>query len=126
MPSKINVSLPFQERWDSDWHLGAAEFRPADGAARPIVVRSKFPGATSDRRNLTVCVHLTVGKDGSPRDIQVATPQDGRLDKEAAAIVAGLLFRPGTLNRQPVDVPATFTLVHGVAGKTIAINHRLQ
>jgi outer membrane biosynthesis protein TonB len=42
------------------------------------------------------------------------------LDKEAIAIVEAWRFRPGTQNRQPVDVPATLTLVHGVAARTMA------
>jgi TonB family protein len=120
VPQKINVSLPFQEHWDSDWHLGAAVFHAADGAARPTVVKAKFPGSTGDRRSVTVCVHLTVGKDGAPRDVQIPSPQDARLDKEAIAIVEAWRFRPGTQNRQPVDMPATLTLVHGVATRTMA------
>lgn len=126
VPTKIDVSLPFQQRWDSDWHVSAAVFRTAEDCTRPMVMKAKFPGATNDRRNLTVCVRLTVGKDGTPRDLQIATPQDARLDKEALAIVSGLQFRPGTRNRQPVDVPATFTLVHGVANRTLASSHRLH
>ena len=120
VPLKINVSLEFQGHWDSDWHLGAAAFRCAEGEVRPVVVKTKFPSSTGDRRNLTVCLHLTIGKDGAPRDIRIATPQDARLDKEAAAIVAAWRFRPGTQNRQPVDVPATLTLVHGAATRAMA------
>ena len=123
---KINVSLAFQEHWDSDWHLGAAAFNTADGVARPIVVKAKFPGPSADHRSLAVCLHLTVGKDGSPRDIQVASPQDARLDKEAMSIIGAWRFRPGTQNRQPVDVPATLTLVHGAANRVMARGHELQ
>jgi TonB family protein len=124
VPQKISVSLAFREHWDSDWHLAAAIFRTTEGATRPVVLKAKYPGATGDRRNLTVCVHLTVGKDGAPHNVQVATPQDPRLDKEAVGIVCGLVFRPGTQNRQNVDVPATLTLVHGVDTGTIASSHR--
>jgi TonB family protein len=42
VPLKINVSLAFQEHWDSDWHLGAAAFHTADGAARPILVKASI------------------------------------------------------------------------------------
>jgi len=125
VPLKINVSLPFQEHWDSDWHLSGAVFHTAEGTARPVVVKAKFPGATADHRNLSVCVHLIVGKDGSPRDVQIPTPQDARLDKEAVALVGGWRFRPGTQNRQPVDVPATLTLVHGTT-RTTAASHLPQ
>jgi TonB family protein len=126
VPSKIDVSLPFQQNWDSDWHMSAAVFRTTDGCARPTVTKAKFPGSTNDRRNLTVCVHLTVSKDGAPRDVQITVPQDARLDKEALAIVGGLQFRPGMRNRQPVDVPASVTLVHGVANRAMASSKRLR
>jgi TonB family protein len=124
VPQKISVALAFQERWDSDWHLSAATFRIADGCTRPRVVKAKFPGATGDRRSATVCVHLTVGRDGVPHNMQVASPQDPRLDKEALAIVSGLVFRPGIQNRDTVDVPATLTLVHGVDTRTMASSHQ--
>jgi TonB family protein len=126
VPLKINVSLAFEEHWDSDWHLGAAVFHAADGATRPMVVKAYYPGAAGDHRNATVCVRLTVGKDGTPRNLQVASPQDARLDKEAIAIVGDWRFRPGMQKGQPVDVPATFTLVHGVPTRAMASSHRPQ
>ena len=124
VPQKITVSLAFQERWNSDWHLSAANFRIADGCTRPRVLKAKFPSATGDRRNLTVCVHLTVGRDGVPHNLQIVSPQDPRLDKEAIGIVSGLVFRPGMQNRENVDVPATLTLVHGLDTRTMASSHQ--
>jgi TonB family protein len=124
VPLKINVSLAFEEHWDSDWHLGAAVFHTAEGATRPVVVKTKYPGAAGDHRNVTVCVRLTVGKDGTPRGLQVASPRDARLDKEAIAMVGAWRFRPGMQKGQPVDVPATLTLVHGLANRTMASSHR--
>jgi TonB family protein len=126
VPLKINVSLPFLEHWDGDWHLGAAIFRTADGAVRPVLVKAKFPGATGDHRSATVCLHLTVGKDGAPHDVQIAQPQDAKLDKEAVAILCEWRFRPGTKNKEAVDVPATFTFVHGAANRVLASGHRPQ
>jgi TonB family protein len=120
VPLKIQVSLPFQEHWDGDWHLGTASFHVAEGANRPILLEAKFPEPSGDRRNLTVCLHLTVGKNGAPRDIQVAAPQDSKLDKQAVVMVTSWRFRPGAQNRQPVDVPATLTLVHGAANRVMA------
>ena len=124
VPLNINVSLAFEERWDSDWHLGAAVFHPPDGATRPVVVKANYPGATGDHRCVTVCVRLTVGKDGAPRDLKVASPQDARFDKEAIAMVSDWRFRPGMQRGQPVDVPATLTLVHGLANRAMASSHR--
>jgi len=120
VPLSIKVSLPFQEHWAGDWHLGAAAFRPAEGATRPILVKAKFPEASADRRNLTVCLKLTVGKDGAPREVRVAAPHDSKLDGQAVAIVSSWRFRPGMQNREPVDVPGTLTLVHGGANGVVA------
>jgi TonB family protein len=124
VPLNINVSVAFEEHWDSDWHLGAAVFHTADGATRPVVVKANYPGAAGDHRSVTVCVRLTVGKDGAPRDLRVASPQDARLDKEAMALVCDWRFHPGMQKGQPVDVPATLTLVHGLASRTMASSHR--
>jgi len=126
VPLKMDVSLAFEEHWDSDWHLGAAAFQTSGGTIRPVVVKTKYPGATGDRRNLKVCVHLTIGKDGAPRNVQVPAPQDARLDREAMAIIGTWRFQPGTQNRQPVDVPAVLTLVHGTVARAMASSHRLQ
>lgn len=120
---KITVSFPFQEHWEGEWRLGAAAFHTAECDVRPVLVKAKFPAAAGDHRSATVCLHLTVGKDGAPRDIQIPSPQDTRLDKEAIAIVGDWRFRPGTKNKQPVDVAATFTLVHGASNGVVASGH---
>ena len=117
---QISVSLLFDDRWDSDWHLGAAAFRTAPGAVRPVVLKSAFPATSPNRRNLSICLHLTVDKSGAPRDVQVAAPQDAKLDKEAIGIVAAWLFRPGTQSGRPVDVPASLTLVHSGSSRAEA------
>jgi TonB family protein len=126
VPLNINVSLAFEEHWDSDWHLGAAVFHTPDGATRPVVIKTSFPGAAGDHRNAAVCVRLTVGQDGAPRNLQVVSAQDARLDKEAITLVRDWRFRPGMQKGQPVDVPATFTLVHGIPTRTMASSNRPQ
>jgi TonB family protein len=117
VPLKIDVSLGFQAPWDSDWYLGGAAFQTAEGDSRPVLVKAKYPAASGDKRSVRVCLHLTVGKDGVPRNVQVASPQDARLDKQAISIAAGWRFQPGARNGQALEVPATFTLVHG------SVNH---
>ena len=124
VPLKINVSLAFEEHWDSDWHLGAAVFHPADGATRPVVVKANYPGAAGDHRNVTLCVRLTVGKDGVS-----ARPAGGLAarcpPRQGGHRVGGrMAVPPGMQKGQPVDVPATFTLVHGPASRTMASSRR--
>lgn len=124
VPYKISVSVGFQEHWDSDWHLSAALFRTDPGVVRPILVKAAFPATSSDHRIVDVCLHLRIDKNGAPQEVQIASAKDPKLDKEAAAIVGGWRFRPGTQNGQPVDVPATLTLVHGAGNGAIASRER--
>ncbi|HEX3746124.1 MAG TPA: TonB family protein [Bryobacteraceae bacterium] len=123
VPLKMRISLPFEKQWDSNWHLAGAAFETAADCNRPVVVKAGYPSATSDRRAATVSVHLTISKDGTPRDMLVHAPQDPKLDKEAVAILAAWRFRPGMRNREPVDVPATLTLVRGAGARSMASSH---
>ena len=120
VPLKIDVSLTFQAPSDSDWHLGGATFQSAQGDSRPILVKAKYPAASGDKRSSRVCLHLTVGVDGVPRNIQVASPQDAKLDKQAMAIAGSWRFQPGTSKGRPVEVPATFTLIHGPGNRLVS------
>jgi TonB family protein len=126
VPFKLTVSLGFDEHWDSDWHLGAAAFHTAGDVTRPRLAKAGFPEPSGDRRSVTVCLRLTVDKDGTPRAVQAASPQDARLDRQAIALVAAWRFHPGTQNGHPVDVPATLMLVHGAGSRVTAIRRAPQ
>jgi TonB family protein len=125
VPFKIEIPLAFEQHWDSDWHLGAAAFGTPAGASRPQLVKTKFPAATGDHRSGSVCLHLTVGKDGVPHGIHVSPSQDAGLERDAAGIVGDWRFKPGTQGRQAIDIPATLTLVHGTVPHPVTVaRHR--
>jgi TonB family protein len=83
-------------------------------------VKAEYPAASGDKRNASVCLHLTVDKQGLPGDVQVASPQDPFLDKQAVAIAGGWRFQPGAKNGKPVEVPAVLTLIHGSVNRMAA------
>ena len=112
IPLKMNVALGFQDRWDSDWHLGKVAFQIPEGASRPVFVKANYPAASGDKRPVTVCIHLTVDRSGVPGEVQLAAAQDPKLDKQALAIVNGFRFKPATKGGKPVDVHTTLNLVH--------------
>ena len=43
VPLSMSVSLPFDQHWNSDWHLGAASFQTTTGCARPVVTKAQYP-----------------------------------------------------------------------------------
>ena len=121
VPTKMSVSLGFPDRWESEWHLGKAIFETPEGGARPVFLKAKFPGASSEKRGATVCVHLTVDKSGSPSAVRISSQQDAKLDRQALSIVNEFRFKPGTKAGRPVEVPATFNLVHGTAARSVRV-----
>ena len=125
VPFKIDLPLAFEEHWESDWHVSAAAFGTPAGASRPVLVKTRFPAPRGDRRNVAVCLHLTVGKDGVPRNIQVVAKQDPALDRDAASIVGDWRFKPGARGQQAIDIPATLTLVHGAMPRAVTASRRL-
>lgn len=122
VPMKMSVSLGFQDHWESEWHLGKAIFETPEGGLRPVFVKARFPGASAERRGATICVHLTVDKNGSPSAVRISSQQDPKLDHQALSIVNEFRFKPGTKAGKPVEVPATFNLVHGAASRSVRIS----
>jgi len=113
IPLKASLTFVFDGRAHSDWHLGHATYQLEQGASRPVFVKTRYPGSSGVKGNATVCVRAVIDKQGVPRNVEVASPHDTRLDKQAVEIVSGWRFQPGQKDGQPVAVPATFNLVHG-------------
>jgi TonB family protein len=98
---------------ESLWHLLRVEFQPKNGATRPVFLRTKYPETLGNERVIGFSlfrVHLVVGKDGIPHDVQVTPGPDTKLDRIATRTVSSWRFRPGVEDGKPVDVPASFAL----------------
>ncbi len=107
------LSAPVGARTRSDWQLTHVEFHPGSGASRPVFRRADFPERGQVVGFALFHIHLTIGRDGVPRDIQVVPGIDKKLDKEAIGLVSHFRFRPGKDDGVPVDVPASFDLALG-------------
>jgi TonB family protein len=89
-------------------------FALADGAARPIVIKTKFPATVDEEENASVTVSFDVGWNGVPANASVVKSSDPKWEKDLlAALREGWRFRPGTQNGKPAVVRAWFEFVRG-------------
>jgi TonB family protein len=97
-----------------DWHTVRVVFALADGAARPIVIKTKFPATVDEEENASVTVSFDVGWNGVPANASVVKSSDPKWEKDLlAALREGWRFRPGTQNGKPAVVRAWFEFVRG-------------
>lgn len=117
MPVAVKVSeevffRPNRTLWD--WHLVRAMFQVADGAARPVVIKTKFPRTVDTEENAAVIAAFDVAPNGAPVNLRVVKSSDPRWNAEVlAAIREGWRFRAGTIDGKPVAIPAVFAFVRG-------------
>ena len=91
----------------------------ANSTTRPALLYNPLPPYTEDARNAglegTVVIALTVGTDGSPRDLHVVKPLGKGLDETAIQTVSTWRFQPLRLNGKSAEMPTT-----------VEVNFRLQ
>lgn len=103
---------PKRELWD--WHLVRATFQLPNDAARPLLIKTKFPATVDVEENAAVIVGLDVAPNGAPANLRVVRSSDSRWDGEVLATIRdGWRFRAGTVDGKPVAVPAVFVFVRG-------------
>ncbi|HUO18015.1 MAG TPA: energy transducer TonB, partial [Verrucomicrobiae bacterium] len=90
----------------------AASAGPCATAPKPLSkVNPPYPEkARRARKEGTVVLGITVGKDGSVNGVHVVTSVDKDLDKAAIDAVNQWKFEPGTYQGNPVDVALTVTV----------------
>jgi protein TonB len=80
----------------------------------PIVISRVEPIYTDEARanriSGIVIVEAVIGRDGLVKNVQVLKPLPFGLDQAAADAVRQWVFRPGTLNGEPVDVIFNLTV----------------
>ncbi len=97
-----------------DWHTVRAMFLPPGGAARPTVIKTKFPATVDEEENASVTISFDVDKKGVPVNASVVKSSDAKWEKELlAALADGWRFRPGVRDGKPVVVRAWFEFVRG-------------
>jgi TonB family protein len=112
---RVNQEVFFHTRrnlWD--WHAVRAIFAPPDGAARPVVIKTKFPPTVDEEENASVTIAFQVGRNGVPANASVLKSSNSKWEKDLlAALRDGWRFRPGTQDGKPVVVRAWFEFVRG-------------
>jgi TonB family protein len=112
---QVNQEVFFRtERTLWDWHAVRAVFLPPDGAARPIVIKTKFPTTVDEEENASVTIAFDVGAKGVPANLRVVKSSNAKWEGDVlVAVRDGWRFRPGTIGRKRVTVPAWFEFVRG-------------
>lgn len=97
-----------------DWHAVRALFQAPQGAARPIVIKTKFPATVDEEENASVTISFDVDKKGVPANARVEKSSDAKWENDLlAALADGWRFRPGFSNGKPVVGRAWFEFVRG-------------
>jgi len=111
----------------SRWHMIRCEFRPPQGASRPVFLTAPYPpgdgiGLDSTEqaqivaamgRQAMVELTFTVNEYGIPGNFQVEQASTETWGNEAIAIVHEWRFKAGEKDGVPVPVPCTVDLVWG-------------
>jgi TonB family protein len=112
---RVNEEVFFRTRrnlWD--WHAVRVFFQLPDGAARPVLIKTRFPATVDEEENASVTIVFDVGRNGVPANASVVKSSNPKWEKDVlAAVRAGWRFRPGTQNGKPVLVRAWFEFVRG-------------
>jgi TonB family protein len=112
---RVNQEVFFHTRrnlWD--WHAVRAIFVPPDGAARPVVIKTKFPATVDEEENASVTIAFQVGRNGVPMNASVLKSSNTKWEKDLlAALREGWRFRPGTQDGKTLVVRAWFEFVRG-------------
>jgi TonB family protein len=97
-----------------DWHAVRVVFDLPDGAARPVLIKTKFPATVDEEANASVTIALDIGPSGVPANASVLKSSDPKWEQDLlAAVREGWRFRPGTQNGKAVVTRAWFEFVRG-------------
>jgi TonB family protein len=112
---RVNEEVFFRtQRTLWDWHAVRAVFVLPDGAARPVLIKTKFPATVDQEENASVTISFDVGRNGVPADASVVKSSNPKWEKDLlTAVRQGWRFRPGTQDGKPAVVRAWFEFVRG-------------
>lgn len=93
---------------------GIVPLRVGGDVKAPIVISRVEPMYTAEARAArvsgVVIVEAIIGKDGLVKNVEILKPLPFGLDQAAADAVKQWVFKPGTLNGEPVDVIFNMTV----------------
>jgi TonB family protein len=97
-----------------DWHAVRVVFDLPGGAARPVLIKTKFPATVDEEGNASVTIAFDIGPSGVPANASVLKSSDPKWEPDLlAAVREGWRFRPGTQDGKTVVTRAWFEFVRG-------------
>lgn len=94
------------------WQTGNIAFKPPEGATRPRVVSTKFPGHPADA-GFSATVSFEVDERGKPVNLHADKSSDPQWEGRVLDAVKEWRFDPGIKDGKPVVVPCTVSAVIG-------------
>lgn len=94
------------------WQTGNIAFKPPEGATRPHVVSTKFPGHPADA-GFSVTVSFEVDERGKPVNLRADKSSDPEWEGKVLDAVGDWKFDPGMRDGKPIAVPCTVSVVMG-------------
>jgi TonB family protein len=94
------------------WHSNSITFKLPEGATRPRVVSTKFPGHPADA-GFSVTVSFEVDERGRPVNLHADKASDPEWEGKVLDAVKEWRFDPGMKDGKPVVVPCTVNVVLG-------------
>ena len=94
------------------WHSNSITFKLPEGATRPRVVRTKFPGPSDDAGSF-VTVSFEVDESGKPVNLHTDRASDPQWERKILAAVKDWRFDPGLKDGKAIAVPCTVSVATG-------------
>jgi len=94
------------------WGLKSLSFMTPNGASRPRITKTKFPG-TPEIANASVNVSMDIDGQGKPTNIHAEDASDEQSQKKILAAVREWRFEPAMQDGKPISVPCTMSFASG-------------
>jgi TonB family protein len=127
MQMTVGVEYGRRPERTSGWHLAGAEFRPPEGASRPVIASAPFPAGSHlsaqayetvlrfpARRSFKATISFEVDEHGVPRRFAIDTGALPGIGEEAIAFLRTWRFTPGLKDGAAIAVPCKFDFVWGL------------
>lgn len=108
---EVNFRLLDNDGGLMGWHTNRITFKLPDGATRPRVVSTKFPGPSAAADSVTVS--FEVDERGKPVNLHADKSSDQKWEAKILAAVKDWKFDPGVKDGKAITVPCTINMVMG-------------
>jgi TonB family protein len=106
----VEVNFRLLEADKLPWRVTRAVFDGAEGASRPVLIKSEFPHK-APKEHTTVALSFDIDERGEPKNLNVDKSVDSEPEQEIIAAVKKWRFRPATKDGASIPARATFEFV---------------